>query len=132
PNNPFTKILIKKGGSDWSVIILQLCHPIELRLYEQLAIYLFKPSLNAIKNISVLTQFASDDLSSAISLAHQLISLFPSDHPMHYRFTEMLEDLKQTQSTFDLVRELDFSKFSDNNQASGKPVLVYDFNTGEL
>lgn len=32
-NNPFTKFLNK--NSNWSVVILDLCHPSELRLYEQ-------------------------------------------------------------------------------------------------
>ena len=100
PNNPFTKILVNKGGSDWSVIILELCHPIELRLYEQLAIYLFNPTLNATRTISVLTQFATADLSIAISLANKLITLFPSKTSYgRFRFFEMLEDLKQVQST---------------------------------
>jgi hypothetical protein len=77
PNNPFTKILTNKGGSDWSVIILQLCHPIELRLYEQLSIYLFKPTLNATRTISVLTQFATADLSIAILFAAEARAASP-------------------------------------------------------
>jgi hypothetical protein len=42
-------------GVDWTVIILPLCHPTEIRLYEQLAIYLFNPKVNHIKKISVNT-----------------------------------------------------------------------------
>jgi len=87
---------------------------VELRLYEQLAIHLFKPTLNATKSISVLTQFSTDDLSLSLKLANQLISLFPPNHELYYRFSEMLEDLKQTQSAYDLIKSLE----SPNDQRS--------------
>jgi hypothetical protein len=44
----------------------------------------------------------------------------------------MLEDLKQVQSTYTLVKNLNLSSFSDNNEASGKPVLAYNVISGEL
>jgi hypothetical protein len=80
---------------------------------------LFKPSLNAVRSISVLTQYATKDFSPAISLANQLIALFPPEHFMHNRFMEMLEDLKQAQSAYNLIED---RIFDANNEASGKPI----------
>jgi len=55
--NYYTKI---NNGSSWTAIILTFCHPSEIRLYEQLAIYLFNPKLNSIKNISVNTRYNTE------------------------------------------------------------------------
>ena len=65
--NYYTKI---NNGSSWTAIILTFCHPSEIRLYEQLAIYLFNPKLNSIKNISVNTRYNTEDLTSAPAVVH--------------------------------------------------------------
>lgn len=87
PNNPFTKVLNK--NSNWSLVILDLCHPSELRLYEQLAIYLFNPSLNISFNIYPISQHKTYDFTKALKLVNELISVFTEGHYMYLRFIDL-------------------------------------------
>lgn len=118
-------------GASWTFIVLTLCHPTEIRLYEQLAIFLFSPKLNHIQNISVNTRYPSGDIATAVKTAEMLQNLYPADCPKHIRFKEMKEDLIQMFNVYTIAKEnnltLDFK-----NLKHGKPVLVYNRDNGEL
>jgi len=133
-NNVFTKLLYqdkKNNGSNWTAIILTLCDPSEIRLYEQFAIYLFNPKLNSIKNISVNTRYNTEDLTRAIQTAENIQNMFSGDDIKFLRFKSMKEDLIQMSSVYSLAKDynIDVDIKSMNN---GKPVLVYSAENAEL
>lgn len=126
-NNPFTKFLNK--NSNWSVVILDLCHPSELRLYEQLAIYLFNPSLNISFNIYPISQHKTYDFSKAFKLVNELLAQFTEGHYMYSRFLDMRSDIIKAKSVLDLTNESGVSTFSTKG---GKPIIVYEFSKGNI
>jgi hypothetical protein len=81
-------------GVDWTVIILSLCHPTEIRLYEQLAIYLFNPKESYKKNFCKYTRaIARANLNQAIITIDILQNLHLNDDLQYLQFKHMKENL---------------------------------------
>ena len=134
PTNLFTELFAKDRnnlGASWATLILTLCHPTEIRLYEQLAIYLFNPKLNHIKNISVTTRYTTDDLNISIKTANIIQNLFAENDPKHIKFKQMKEDLINMSNAYTTAKNNKFY-LELNSMRNGQPVLVYNINTGEL
>jgi hypothetical protein len=115
----------------WSFIVLTLCDPTEIRLYEQLAIFLFNPKFNYIQNISVNTRYPSGDLTSAIKTAEMLQNSYPTEDPKNIRFKEMKEDLTRMLNAYNLAKNNNFN-IDLFNLKTGKPVLVFNPDNGSL
>lgn len=98
-------------------------------MYEQLAIYLFNPSLNISFNIYPISQHKTYDFTKALKLVNELISVFTEGHYMYLRFIDMRSDIIKAKYVLDLTNESGASTLSTKG---GKPIIVYEFSQGNI
>jgi len=134
PTNQFTKLLSYDKtnlGSSWSIILLILSHPTEIRIYEQFAIFIFNPSLNRTKNISVYTRYLTEDLQGAIDCVKFIKNLYSNNSLEYKKFQEMEDNLIQMSNVYNEAK-LKKINLKINELKHGKPLIIYNIITGEI
>lgn len=104
----------------WSVIILDIDLPANVRLLEQLAMYLFRPTINQNYVVNPLVDPKWDNPQSAITLAAELMTMFVPGSIEHTQFANML-------ARYTLASSDNISMNPEEQSIIGRPVWVYPF-----
>lgn len=90
PKSNSEKEISETPASHWSVLILDIALPAEVRVLEQLAICTYWPSINRSFTVEPLTDPSWGSLDSAIKMTAEFMLLFPVGSAAYLQFSLML------------------------------------------